>query len=121
MLTIHKFNLEGNKSEHVSGNKCVRGLADEERHIIEQTSAPDVLDWQRRRTFSYTPLPLEQARRGVMGIPRVLQFFDTFQFWAETMKCLGFRVILSPQSSADVFAKGMKSIPVCKVFFFMFK
>lgn len=61
--------------------------------------------------FGYEPLPPEQAPRGVIGIPRVLNIYENYPFWATFFRALGFRTVLSPFSSPKLYQLGMDSIP----------
>ena len=61
--------------------------------------------------FDYEPLPLDQADRGVVGIPRVLNMYENFPFWAVFFKKLRYHVTLSPQSTRQIYELGIESIP----------
>ena len=65
-MTISQFS---NGESFISGNRCERGLGMARK---SKESITNLYDYKYRRTFAYTPLKLEEARRGVMGIPRVL-------------------------------------------------
>ena len=101
LLTVNKF--PGGR-RHVTGNRCERGLggAGTER-------APSMVEYKQKRMFDYPPL--ENAPRGVIGIPRVLNMCENYPFWASFFKALGFRVELSPFSSRKLYQLGMESIP----------
>ncbi|MBR1661104.1 MAG: 2-hydroxyacyl-CoA dehydratase [Acidaminococcaceae bacterium] len=51
------------------------------------------------------------ARRGRIGIPRVLNMYEDFPFWATFFGKLGYEVVLSGKSSAQIYYKGMSTIP----------
>ena len=51
------------------------------------------------RYFDYTPLKEEEATRGTIGIPRVLNMYENYPFWFTFFTNLGFRVVLSPAST----------------------
>ena len=104
VLTINKF--EGNR-RFVSGNRCERGLGKEKA----QKDVPNLFDYKYKRLFSYEPLPADQAPRGQMGIPRVLNFYENYPFWAVFFRELGFSVLLSPQSTRSLYELGIESIP----------
>ena len=63
------------------------------------------------QTFDYEPLTADKATRGVVGIPRVLNMYENFPYWATFFKELGFRVMLSPQSSHQIYELGIETIP----------
>ena len=57
------------------------------------------------------PRPSFTARRGRIGIPRVLNMYEDFPFWAAFFGKLGYEVALSGKSSAQIYYKGMSTIP----------
>ena len=46
-----------------------------------------------------------------MGIPRVLNMYENYPFWAVFFKKLGFRTVLSPQSTRKIYELGIETIP----------
>ena len=101
LLTVNKF--PGGR-RHVTGNRCERGLGGS-----GADRAASMVEYKRKRMFDYPPL--EDAPRGVIGIPRVLNIYENYPFWATFFKQLGFRVVLSPFSSRKLYEGGMESIP----------
>ncbi len=91
----------------ISGNRCERGLGIEK----SKKEVPNLFDYKYHRMFDYESLPEDEASRGIMGIPRVLNMYENFPFWAVFFKKLGFRVILSPQSTRQIYELGIESIP----------
>lgn len=53
----------------------------------------------------------ENAPRGIIGIPRVLNMYENYPFWFTFFNELGFRVVLSPVSNRKVYELGIDSIP----------
>ena len=104
MLTVNKFS--GGKI-HISGNRCEKGLGNADKNA----KSANVVEYKRKRIFGYEPLPYEKAYRGVIGIPRVLNIYENYPFWATFFKELGFKVVLSPYSSRKIYELGMESIP----------
>ena len=74
-------------------------------------AAPNMVEFKRRCIFGYEPLAESAAARGTIGIPRVLNLYENYPFWATFFKQLHFRVILSPFSSRKIYELGMESIP----------
>lgn len=104
LLTINKFS---NGCRHISGNRCERGAG-----IVSETSSlPNVMKYKYERLFSYKPLSEEEASRGTIGIPRVLNMYEDYPFWFTFLTELGFRVILSEKSTRKTYEKGMESMP----------
>ena len=104
LLTINKFSTD---EEFISGNRCERGLGLEKK----KEKMPNLYKYKFKRTFKYTPLKLENAKRGVIGIPRVLNMYENYPFWFTLLTRLGFRVELSPVSSKKVYELGIETIP----------
>ena len=104
MLTVNKF--PGGRM-HITGNRCEKGLGRDK----SGEKAPNLFEYKRKRIFSYKPLGENEAPRGVIGIPRVLNLYENYPFWATFFKALGFRTVLSPFSSRKIYELGMDSIP----------
>ena len=104
MLTINEF--PGGR-RHVSGNRCEKGSGEP----VSGTRGDNLFEYKRKRIFGYEPLEIENAPRGEIGIPRVLNMYENFPFWATFFKELGFRVVLSPFSTRKIYELGMDSIP----------
>ena len=102
MLTINKF--PGGR-RHVTGNRCEKGLGG----TGTGRKGPNVMAYKLKRMFDYPPL--KNPTRGVIGIPRVLNMYENYPFWAIFFRELGFRVVLSPKSSRKIYELGMESIP----------
>ena len=104
VLTINQF---GSSRRFISGNRCERGLGLEKA----KKEIPNLFDYKYHRMFDYEALPLDQADRGTVGIPRVLNMYENFPFWAVFFKKLRYHVALSPQSSRQLYELGIESIP----------
>ena len=104
LLTINQFS--GGR-RFITGNRCERGLGKEKN----ENPAPNLYEYKRHRLFDYEPLTAEQATRGTVGIPRVLNMWEDYPFWFTFFTKLGYRVVLSPYSTKAIFEKGMESIP----------
>ena len=61
--------------------------------------------------FDYAPLEAANAPMGEIGVPRVLNMYENYPFWATLLGQLGFRVVLSPLTSRAIYELGMESIP----------
>ena len=104
LLTINRFS--GNRS-FITGNRCEKGLGKEKNteHI------PNLFAYKNQRIFGYEPLSEKEASRGTVGIPRVLNMYEDYPFWAVFFRTLKFRVLLSPQSTRKIYEMGIESIP----------
>lgn len=104
LLTINKFS---NGKKHISGNRCERGAG----IVSNNANLPNLMKYKFERVFDYTPLSAEDANRGTIGIPRVLNMYEDFPFWFTFFTNLGFRVVLSEKSNRKTYEKGMESMP----------
>ncbi len=104
VLTINRF--DGGR-QFISGNRCERGLGKEK----VKKEIPNLFDYKYHRMFDYEPLTPDVASRGTIGIPRVLNMYENYPFWAVFFKELGFRTVLSPQSTKNLYELGIESIP----------
>lgn len=103
-LTINHFS-GGRK--FITGNRCERGLGKEKN----TNTLPNLFDYKFHRYFDYEPLSEEDATRGIIGIPRVLNMYENYPFWFTFFTKLGFRVVLSPASTRKIYELGIESIP----------
>ena len=104
MLTVNRFS---NGQSHITGNRCEKGVG----NVNGRKKAPNMMEYKRRRIFDYPSLDKNNAPRGVIGIPRVLNMYENYPFWATFFAKLGFSVLLSPWSSRKIYELGMESIP----------
>ncbi len=107
LLTINRFS--GGRS-FITGNRCEKGLGKEKN----KENIPNLYEYKNHRIFeyeAYAPLSKEEAPRGTVGLPRVLNMYENYPFWATFFKKLGFAVVLSPQSTRKIYEMGIESIP----------
>ncbi len=104
MLTINKFS---DNRQYTSGNRCERGLGKERQNA----DLPNLFEYKSNRIFDYEPLSYKEATRGTVGIPRVLNMYENYPFWAVFFKTLGYSVVLSPKSSRKIYEMGIDTIP----------
>ena len=107
LLTINKFS---DGRYFVSGNRCERG-AEKYTHVEKKEELPNLYKYKYKRVFDYKPLPVNEATRGLIGIPRVLNMYEDYPFWFTFFTNLGYRVVLSGASSKKIYELGMGTIP----------
>ncbi|MGL6174180.1 MAG: acyl-CoA dehydratase activase-related protein [Cellulosilyticaceae bacterium] len=103
LLTINRFK---NGNRHIAGNRCDKPLGNENTKI----NLPNLYQDKYDRLFNYQPLGKEKAKRGTIGIPRVLNVYENYPFWFTLFTELGFNVILSGESSKKLYEKGLETI-----------
>ena len=104
VLTINRF--DGGR-QFVTGNRCERGLGGNK----QKKDIPNLFDYKYNRMFDYEPLTADLAPRGTVGIPRVLNMYENYPFWAVFFRELGYRTVLSPKSTRQIYELGIESIP----------
>ena len=103
LITMQKF-PDGGK--YFTGNRCERGVGGKPK---TKSEIPNAFAYKYQRVFDYKPL--ENPRRGSIGIPRVLNLYEDYPFWHTLLTDLGYRVELSANSSAQIYHKGLSTIP----------
>jgi predicted CoA-substrate-specific enzyme activase len=100
-LTIISF---GDHHSFISGNKCEKG---EGRAI--KSDELDLYAYKYRRLRTLLPSPTKPV--GVVGLPLSLAMYEQLPFWDGFFTNLGFKVVLSEESSRDLFFLGQHTIP----------
>lgn len=104
-LTVSVF---ANGKSFISGNRCDKGSG----ALKANTSPlPNLYDYKYRRLFDYKPLHPDIAKRGIIGIPRVLNMYENYPLWFTFFTELGFSVHISVRSNSKLYKKGMDTIP----------
>jgi len=99
-LTVNTFS---DGTSYIGGNRCdrpVTGKAD--------GGECNLYEYKRRQILSYKPV---QGKRGKIGLPLCLNFWELYPFWYTFFTKLGFAVYHSPLSSRDLYLKGQATIP----------
>ena len=104
LMTINKFN---DGTRFFTGNRCERG---EGKVKAADHELPNLYEYKLKRLFGYESLSSDEATRGTVGIPRVLNMYENYPFWHTFFTKLRFRVVLSPKSSKELYEGGMETI-----------
>lgn len=104
LLTINKFT--GGR-QFITGNRCEKGIG----KAKNKENIPNLFEYKLKKLFDYEALTSDEAPRGTVGIPRVLNMYENYPFWAVFFKKLGYRVVLSPNSNRKIYELGIESIP----------
>ncbi|MBF4691858.1 2-hydroxyacyl-CoA dehydratase [Fusibacter ferrireducens] len=103
-LTVNVFS---DQRQFIVGNRCERGAGIEKKTV----DLPNLYKYKYKRVFDYKSLSKAEAKRGTVGIPRVLNIYEDYPFWFTFFNALGFRVELSKRSSKMIYEMGMETIP----------
>ncbi len=103
-LTVNRFS--GGR-QFISGNRCERGIGKKRN----AENVPNLYDFKNKLLFQRKSLEADEAERGSIGIPRVLNMYELYPFWHTFFTKLHYRVVLSPASSHKIYELGIESIP----------
>jgi predicted CoA-substrate-specific enzyme activase len=102
-VTVQRFS---DGTRYFTGNRCERG----EGKPKNEHKAPNIYAYKYERLFDHYR-PVANAKRGKIGLPRVLNMYEDYPFWFTFFTKLGYEVILSGHSSASLYYKGMTTVP----------
>ena len=94
--------------KYFTGNRCERGIGGKRK---EESDIPNIYAYKYHRVFDYKSLDESEATRGVIGIPRTLNIYEDYPFWHTFFTELKYRVVLSDKSTAQLYYKGMATVP----------
>ncbi|MBR0148886.1 MAG: 2-hydroxyacyl-CoA dehydratase [Lachnospiraceae bacterium] len=103
-LTVNRFS--GGRV-YISGNRCERGIGKQKN----AEGIPNLFEYKLHRIFDYEPLTADEAPRGKIGVPRVLNMYENYPFWFTFLTEIGYEVVLSPESTHKLYELGIESIP----------
>ena len=103
-MTVNVFS---DGSRYITGNRCEKGAGVQ---LEKGEELPNLYDYKYNKIFDYKSLTEEEASRGVIGIPRVLNIYENYPFWHTFFTELGYSVVLSTESSREIYDKGISSI-----------
>ena len=94
----------------VSGNRCEKGAG------ISKAEGPvkkaeNLFDWRNEHLFADIPVGSLAPYKGItIGIPRVLEFWDSYPFWSVFLRSLGYNVVLSDFSCRKDYEAGLQFV-----------
>lgn len=96
----------GNGKVFYTGNKCERIFTNKGR---DRRKGKNLADMKLDLLFDRDLAPKGEVK-GKIGIPRVLNIFENFPFWATLLRESGFQVVLSPSSTSDLQEMGSRTV-----------
>ena len=106
-----KVNIFPNGKRYITGNRCERGSNISDGTAGSENSLPNMFAEKYELLFNRKILTVGQAKRGTVGIPRVLNIYENYPFWHQFFTTLGFRVILSDETTRNTYEDGIETIP----------
>ncbi len=107
--TITRFSSGG---AWVTGNRCERGAELEGSTSLEKPKkAPDMFVERDKLLFKeYDCTPVCEEKNITVGLPRVLEFWDSMPFWSTFFRALGYKVRFSSPSSRSIYESGISFV-----------
>ena len=99
-LTVNTF---ADGARLISGNRCEKPVTGK-----SEDGARTLCAYKQKLLLSYKP---GENRRGKIGLPLVLGFWELYPFWHAFFTSLGFAVYHSPLSTRELYLKGQGTIP----------
>ena len=101
-LTVNQF--DGGR-RFISGNRCSKPLGGKKEQM------PDLMRYKYEKLRALQGKGSGTGVRGRMGILFGLNMYENLPFWFEFFTKLNFEVVLSPESSRQLYIKGQRTIP----------
>ena len=108
-LTINTFD---DQRRYISGNRCSRPIADREsdRGLNLYAYKRELLEAYRAKG-AQQPTSADRCAGGkLIGIPMGLNMYELLPFWQVFFHELGYRILVSPPSSRELYLQGQGSI-----------
>lgn len=93
------------KEKYIAGNRCDKPL-----NLRTQRTKYNLYKYKRTLLDKYRTNERE-AGKITIGIPMVLNMYELLPFWHTFFKQLGFNVIVSPDSTHELYVSGQHTIP----------
>jgi predicted CoA-substrate-specific enzyme activase len=101
-MTVNTFS--GGR-RYISGNRCSKPLG------VEKTEAPNLMRYKYEKLRAMQGKGSGDGSRGKIGIPFGLNMYENLPFWFEFFTRLNFDVVLSEESSRQLYIRGQRTIP----------
>lgn len=109
-------------SAWVTNNRCERGeilgdrsdpavLKQVKKQAQRKSHSLNLFRTRRELLFKEYPCPKpEKHRKTVIGLPRVLSYWETMPFWSTFWRTLGFSVRISDSSTRKIYEAGLSAV-----------
>ena len=92
------------------GSRCEK--YDVERKDHQRSGIPDLFEEREKLLFSiHRDFVSPRKKKGKVGIPRALFFYELFPFWAALFENLGYEVVLSDRTNKRIIRQGVEIVP----------
>ncbi len=102
-ITTYKFAHQG---LCFSGNKCEKYFTNNSKAIKHGLN---IFDYKRQILFD-RPVKNETSKKGIIGIPRILNMYENYPFWHTLFSNCGFQVKISDESTYKIYKEGIGAL-----------
>ena len=96
----------GKGRRFISGNRCEKGGGAANRNTV-----PNLYEFKYDSILNTVKTHQPKRFRGTVGLPLALGFYEQLPFWHMLFTTLGFRTVVSDESSRDMYYLGQHTIP----------
>ena len=96
----------GKGRRFISGNRCEKGGG-----ITNRNTVPNLYEFKYDSILNTVKTHQPKRFRGTVGLPLALGFYEQLPFWHMLFTSLGFRTVISDESSRDMYYLGQHTIP----------
>lgn len=96
----------GKGRKFISGNRCEKGGG-----MASKNKIPNLYEYKYDSIINTVKTHQPKKYRGTVGLPLTLGFYEQLPFWHMLFTTLGFRTIISEESSRAMYYLGQHTIP----------
>lgn len=96
----------GKGRKFISGNRCEKGGG-----MASKNKIPNLYEYKYDSIINTVKTHQSKKYRGTVGLPLTLGFYEQLPFWHMLFTTLGFRTIISEESSRAMYYLGQHTIP----------
>ena len=96
----------GKGRKFISGNRCEKGSG-----MASKNKIPNLYEYKYDSIINTVKTHQPKRYRGTVGLPLALGFYEQLPFWHTLFTTLGFRTIISEESSRAMYYLGQHTIP----------
>lgn len=96
----------GKGRKFISGNRCEKGSG-----TVQKNKVPNLYEYKYDSILNTVKTHQPRKYRGTVGLPLTLGFYEQLPFWHTLFTTLGFRTVVSDESSRAMYYLGQHTIP----------
>lgn len=96
----------GKGRRFISGNRCEKGGG-----MAQKNKVPNLYEYKYDSIINTVKTHQPRKYRGTVGLPLTLGFYEQLPFWHMLFTTLGFRTVVSGESSREMYYLGQHTIP----------